>query len=283
MSAGSPPRWQGSPLRRQKGRSTSVAQTPTRGWLDIDSDSSTRSESLPEPLLHRSEKAVRQAETPKSSSASSAEVTVGSRVLDGPHRLLWSATFVVIGSSAAAGAVLAGRWDGVSQRMALVESYRLGPLYLALVLLYLAYHTAGAQLGTVYRPTQIEMPDKKVYRILDGGPGVSGALILAQDNGAFAAYARAQQAVAALEESMPLFIASLVAAGFVLPWMAVLLSATFGLSKAISAAQCTVGLASGGRCHSCRQQFSLAGAAEGAAAGVCLFIGMVSTARELSE
>mmetsp|Transcript_100134 Transcript_100134/g.180657 ORF Transcript_100134/g.180657 Transcript_100134/m.180657 type:complete len:294 (-) Transcript_100134:72-953(-) len=215
----------------------------------------------------------------------SPEIRIGELVQDATLRLARVASFLLLGTAMSAVIVLVADSRPVVQRLALIEAYQLGPLYLALVMLFLAYHTAGAQLGMVYRPTQIQMPDQKVYRVLDGGPGVSGALILAQDGGSFARYSKAQQAAASLEESMPLFLAHVMAAGFVLPWTALLLSACFGLSRASSAAECaasgiSVVRKSGARSHRCGVSLSLF--AEGTAAGVCLFVGLAATARELS-
>jgi hypothetical protein len=214
-------------------------------------------------------------------------VFTGGLLIDGSWRMARMLMFLVIGVATSAIAVVAEAWPSVLKRLALVESYGLGPLYLALVLLFLAYHTAGIQLGTVYRPTQIQMPDKQVYRVLDGGPGVSGALVLAQDGGSFAKYVRTQQAAASLEESMPLFLALLLASGFVMPWTAMALAATFGLARAMRAAEAALqgfedrsmsGFRSGNRSGS-----SISLAAEGIAAGVCLFVGLVATAKELTE
>lgn len=214
-----------------------------------------------------------------SSSTSGARGTIvtGARPPCSAVRFARAAGFLLLGCATSAATVLTANWPSVMLRMSLIETYRLGPLYLALVLTHLAYHTAGLQLGIVHRPIQIQMPDKKVYRILDGGPGISGALILTQDRGAFGNFARARQAAAALEESMPLFLAHVVAGGFVLPWTAMILSGIFGLARAGSAAQCAIS----GRGYNLTAWLS--GAAEGAAAGVCLFVGILATAREISE
>eukprot|EP00930_Biecheleria_cincta_P084071 TRINITY_DN73568_c0_g1_i1.p1 TRINITY_DN73568_c0_g1~~TRINITY_DN73568_c0_g1_i1.p1 ORF type:complete len:261 (-),score=37.87 TRINITY_DN73568_c0_g1_i1:297-1079(-) len=256
-----------SPLKGRHRGSGAVSQTPQNDYLSV-----SRPEGLPEPLPSENSSCGASG-----SKAPTMTTVGGSPVLDASVRFARAAGFLLIGCSVSAATVLMGPWQAVTHRMLLIENYMLGPLYLALVLLYLAYHTAGLQLGTVFRPTQIQMPDQKIYRILDGGLDVSGALVLVQDNGSFGNFARARQAAAALEESMPLFVAHLIAGGFVLPWTAMILSAIFGLSRAGSAAQTRVS----GRSESPISWLS--GAAEGAAAGVCLFVGLVSTARELSE
>lgn len=261
----------GSTQRRNRG-SAAVAQAPETSFLNVSrspEEPDERSESSPKKVIESRPSPSSRTETPR--------VELGHEVFKAPLRLLRTGAFLILGCGTSAALVLSELWPSVTERMAIVESYGLGPLYLALVLLHLAYHTAAAQLGTVFRPTQIEMPDKKVYRILDGGPGVSGALVLTQDGGSFSQFARAQQAAVALEESMPLFVANVAASGFVLPWAAMVLSAIFGISRASSSAFCAV---VGGWC---RGSNLMAGFAEGMAAGVCLFVGLVATARELSE
>jgi len=260
----------GSTQRRARG-SSAIGQVPEMGFLSVSRppDEPPDSETETKTKVSQSRCMSSRTETPK--------VEIGHEVpFQAPLRILRTAAFLFLGCGTSAVLVLSGFWPSVTERMAIVESYGLGPLYLSLVMLHLAYHTAAAQLGTVFRPTQIEMPDKKVYRILDGGPGVSGALVLTQDGGAFSRYACAQQAAVALEESLPLFVINVAASGFVLPWAAMALSASFGISRASSSAFCA---AVGGWC---RGSNLIAGLAEGMAAGICLFIGLVATARELS-
>jgi len=261
--------------------------SPLRRNRAADAESPPELPELPqgyatERLLPVSPKASGSRSQPNSPGKAEPVVQIGEPIRDGPLRLIRMVAFILLGLGIGSMALLAAESSSALRRLALVENYGMGPLYLALVLLHLAYHTVAAQLGTVYRPTRIEMPDSKVYRVLDGGPGVSGALVLTQDAGAFARYTRAQQAAASMEESMPLFVAHLAAAGFVLPWTALMLSIVFSLSRAASAVRCAFGLTQSlQQTNSRGRAVSLSHVTEGAAAGVCLFVGLTATAREL--
>eukprot|EP00931_Biecheleriopsis_adriatica_P096301 TRINITY_DN69959_c0_g1_i1.p1 TRINITY_DN69959_c0_g1~~TRINITY_DN69959_c0_g1_i1.p1 ORF type:complete len:274 (+),score=46.35 TRINITY_DN69959_c0_g1_i1:26-847(+) len=264
-----------SPLRRHRLDAELTAEQGAEGCSHI--------EQVPSPSSHKAVSSRSPIRPPLPAVQASAPV------MNTSLRLVQMVAGLLLGTAMSAAALLAAASPAALERMALVERYRLGPLFLALVLLHLAYHTAGAQLGTVHRPMQVRMPDQKVYRVLDGGPGISGALVLTEDGGAFARYVRTQQAAVSLEASMPLFVAHVLAGGFVLPWTSMALSAAFGLGRATRAAHC----AAFGLTPSSQEQelsgsrrpvraLSPSGLAEGAAAGVCLFVGLLATARELT-
>lgn len=183
------------------------------------------------------------------------------------------AAFLLLGVALACSVIFAAASKAVIARLSVVTDNGLGPVYLALVLTLLAHHAAGAQLRAVSRPTRVEMPDGKVYRVLDGGPGLSGALVMANDGGTFAGFVKSQRAMLKLQETLPLFLALLLPMGFVLPWASVGLSVLFGLARAIAAADAE---ASAGRKL---QLVSLA--AEGVAGGVCLIVGIMCSAQEI--
>lgn len=213
-------------------------------------------------------------------SGSMARQYAGPDNAEGLKRLVSLLVFLILGAAVAALMVLAMAPISVIKRLHLVITWSLGPLYLAIVAVHAGHRLAGAHIGVVTRPIRIELPDKQVYRILDGGPAAHSALVLTEDSGAFAKFARAQRAVAALEESLPLFLTLLLAAGFVLPWLSLVLGSLFSISRAWEAVECADGAPVTKCCLARPYQLPISLASEGICAGVCLFLGLMATTHD---
>lgn len=118
-----------------------------------------------------------------------------------------------------------------------LRSYNLGPVYLAVFLMRLAFQLINANLGMARRSTRCNVPDQHVYRVY-GGAG-DGALVLMNDAGPFGPFNRAQRALANFEEYMAFFCVQLCMAGFVFPWTALVCSVVIGAGRLKSAVDYT--------------------------------------------
>jgi len=106
----------------------------------------------------------------------------------------------------------------------------LGPLYVAFIVLKYAIVFMNANLGTARRSSGVNIPDQHVYKVLE-----SGVLVLMDSEEPKGSFNRAQRAVQNLYEVLPMFLISLLFAGFVFPWTASILTVVFALARLKSA------------------------------------------------
>mmetsp|Transcript_20824 Transcript_20824/g.43219 ORF Transcript_20824/g.43219 Transcript_20824/m.43219 type:complete len:224 (+) Transcript_20824:3-674(+) len=146
--------------------------------------------------------------------------------------LVYSVSTFVLGSPGAVAAVAAifvMPCTAVLNKIALIKSYDLAPLYFILAALQFTMLLINANLGTARRPTRVNVPDQHVYKVY-GGAGDS-ALVLMHDDAEFGKFNRAQRALANFEETLPLLIAQALAMAFIFPWATLVCVVVLGIFR----------------------------------------------------
>lgn len=123
------------------------------------------------------------------------------------------------------------------EKIHVLKTYELGPVYLGIFFLRYCVQMINANLGQARRPTRCNVPDQHVYRVY-GGPA-DGALVLMNDAEPFGSFNRAQRALANMEEYLPMFLVQMLVVGFVFPISAAILAGIFGLSRVFAAVSYT--------------------------------------------
>mmetsp|Transcript_47017 Transcript_47017/g.147330 ORF Transcript_47017/g.147330 Transcript_47017/m.147330 type:complete len:224 (+) Transcript_47017:80-751(+) len=137
---------------------------------------------------------------------------------------LFAFVFGAPGAVAAAAAIFLAPCPAVLEKVSLLRTYYMAPLYFTILVVQFAFLNINANLSMARRPTRVNVPDQHVYRAYGGA--ADGTLVFMHDDGDFGTFNRAQRALANFEEALPLLILNVFAAAFVFPW-AVLVTVVF--------------------------------------------------------
>mmetsp|Transcript_9928 Transcript_9928/g.25264 ORF Transcript_9928/g.25264 Transcript_9928/m.25264 type:complete len:236 (-) Transcript_9928:105-812(-) len=132
------------------------------------------------------------------------------------------------GLSAATALLFPGQGERFASKLAFIQEYDLGYIYLMWFLVFLARTYATINANGARAPARLERPDQHIYKIMaESGPLAGAPYVLMATTGEAGRLNRAQRACANMDEGMPLFLSGLLLQGAVFGPLAACVAALY--------------------------------------------------------